>query len=81
MTDWSLDPLVEMAVNWKKKKKHSLKVENYVFLLVHKTEDLGPEDSPSDSSEGLLWKGKVEARICRDFCNKNKVVGISKDYC
>ena len=80
MTDWSLNPLVEMAVDWKKK-KHNLKVENYVFLLVDKTEDLRPEDSPSDSSEGVLWIGKVEARICRDFCNKNKVVGISKDYC
>ena len=60
MTDWSLNPLVEMAVDWKK--KHNLKVENYVFLLVDKTEDLRPEDSPSDSSEGLLWIDKVEAR-------------------
>ena len=60
---------------------HNLKGENYVFLLVDKTEDLSPEHSPSDSSEGLLQIGKVEARICGDFCNKNKVVGTSKDYC
>ena len=29
----------------KKKKKHNLKVENYVFLLGDKTEDLSLEDS------------------------------------
>ena len=48
------------------------KVENYV-LLGRQTEDLGPEDSLSDSSEGLLPKGKGGAGIYRRFCSKKQI--------
>ena len=63
----------------KKKKKHNLKVENYV-LFSRFSEDLSPEDSLSDCSEGLLRRGQGGTRIYRGFCNKNQVVGTSKDY-
>ena len=62
-----------------KKKLHNLKVENYV-LFGGLAEDLSPGDSLSDSSEGLLQRGKVGVKIYRGFCNKNQVVGTSKDY-
>ena len=52
MTDWTFDPLVEMVVSTEK--MHNLKVENYGVSLADKTEDFSPEDSLSDSSEGLL---------------------------
>ena len=50
---------------------HNLKVENYV-LFGGRTEDLSLEDSLSDSSEGLLWRGMGGARIYRSFSNNNK---------
>ena len=43
--------------------------------------DLDSEDSLSDSSEGLFWRGKGGARIYMSFCNKNQIVRTSKDYC
>ena len=49
----------------KKKRKHNLKVENYI-LLADKTEDLSPGRSLSDSSEGLLWRSKRGTRIHRE---------------
>ena len=51
----------------KKKKKHNIKAENYVLFGIF-SEDLSLEDSLSDHSEGLLQKGKGEARIYRSFC-------------
>ena len=52
-----------------------------MFYLVDKTEDLSPEDSLSDSSEGQLQRGKGGAGIYRGFWDKNQVVGTSKYYC
>ena len=59
---------------------HHLKVENYV-LLDGLAEDLSPGGSLSDSSEGPLLRGEGGARIYRSFCNKDRVVRTSKDYC
>ena len=59
---------------------HNLKVENYV-LFCGLAEDLSPGDSLSDSSEGLLLRGKGGTRVYRSFCNKNQVVSTSKYYC
>ena len=56
-----------------KKKKHSLKIETYVYL--------GPGGSFLDNSEGQLCTVKGGARIYRSFCNKDQVAGASKDYC
>ena len=53
----------------KKRKKHNLKVENYV-LFSRVAEDLSPEGSLSDSSEGLLHRGKGGARLYRSFATK-----------
>ena len=45
-----------------------------------RTSSLG--HSMSDNSERLLPRGKGGvARTYRRFCDKNQVVGISKDYC
>ena len=52
-----------------------------MFYSVNKTEDLSPGGSLSDSSEGLLQRGREGARVYRSFCNKEQVVGTSKDYC
>ena len=49
---------------------HNLKVEDYV-LFRKLAEDLSLEDSLSDSTERLLWRGEGGARICRSFCNKD----------
>ena len=49
-----------------------------MFYLVDKTEDLNPGCSLLDSSEGLLQRGKGEARIYRSFCSKDWVVGTSR---
>ena len=37
--------------------------------------------SLSDNSEGLLWRGEEGAQIQRGFCNRDQVVGTSRDYC
>ena len=52
---------------------HNLKVENY-GLLSGLSEDLGVGDggSLSDSSEGLLPRGKGGARIQRSFVTKTR---------
>ena len=58
---------VEGAAWCRLKKKHNLKVENYVLFGGH-TEDVSPGDSLSDSSEGLFWTGKGTATIYRSCC-------------
>ena len=45
-----------------------------MFYLVDETDI-------SENSETLLRRGKWGARIHRSFCNKDQVVGTSKDYC
>ena len=62
------------------KKRHNLKVENYV-LFGGLPEDLSTGDSLSDTSERLLQRDKEGARIYRSFCNKTQVVGTSNNYC
>ena len=57
------------SVSWKK--THNLKAEKY-FLLGRLSEDLGPEDSLSGSSQGLLRRGKGGVRINRSFGNKHQ---------
>ena len=52
-----------------------------MFYSVDKTEDVSPEDSLSDSSEGTAPKSKGGARMYRSFCNKNQGVRTSKHYC
>ena len=64
---------------WLKKKIYKLKVENYV-LFSGQTEDLSPGHSLSDSSEGMLQKGKGGAKVYTSFCNKDPVVRTLKDY-
>ena len=54
-----------------KKKKHNLKVENYVLFDGQNWELKPTGCSLSDSSEGLLQRGKGGARIFRSFCNKD----------
>ena len=62
----------------KKKKKHKLNTEDYVYELA---KDLSPGCNLSKSFEGLPQRGKGWARIYRYFCNKSQVVRTSKDYC
>ena len=50
-----------------------------ILYLADKTEHLSLEDRLSDISEGLLCRGKGEARIYWSFCNKDQVVQTSKD--
>ena len=50
---------------------HNLKVENYASFG-GLAEDLSPGGSLSDSSEGLLWRGKGGARIYSSFAKKQK---------
>ena len=45
-----------------------------MFYLVDKTDN-------SENSETLLRRGKGGARTHTSFCNKDQVVGTSKDYC
>ena len=52
-----------------------------MFYLVGILRASSLEDSLSDNSKGPLRRGKGEARIYRSFCNKDQVVGTSKDYC
>ena len=59
---------------------HNLKAENYV-LFNGISGDLSPAGGFSHRSEGLLQKGKGGARTYRSFCNKDQVVGTSKDDC
>ena len=59
---------------------HNLKVENYV-LFSEISEALSPEGSLSDSSEGLLQRGKEETRIYLGVFATDGVVETSKDYC
>ena len=64
------------------KKKAQPIVENYILYSRH-TEDLSPEDSLSDSSEGLFQRDKGGAKIHRSSCKEKKkteVVGTSKDF-
>ena len=49
---------VWISVDWKKK-KHSLKVENFI-LLGWQSEDWSSEDSVSDSSEGCSQEVREE---------------------
>ena len=51
------------------------------FYLVDKTEELSLEHSISDSSKGLLQRGKRGASVYRIFCNKDQIIGTWKDYC
>lgn len=55
-------------MDWKK--KHNLKVENYV-LFGRFPEDL-IQDNLSESSKGLLQRGKKGARVYRGFPKTNK---------
>ena len=48
----------------KKKKKHNLKVKNYV-LFSEFSEYLSPEDRLLDNSDRLLLRGKAGTRIHR----------------
>ena len=64
---------------WKKKKRLNLKVENYT-LFGGLSEDLSLGGSLSGSSEGLIQRGEWGARLYRDFCNKDEVVGMSVNY-
>ena len=54
-----------------KKKKHKVRAENYVSFG-ELSEDSSPGSSLSDSSEGLLQRGKGETGIHRGFYNKNQ---------
>ena len=65
------------GVTWKKK-KHNLKVENHV-LFGGQNWGLERGHSPSESSERLLQRGKGGTRLYKNFCNKEQVVGTSKD--
>ena len=49
-----------------------------MFYLADKTEDLSPGHRISDSSEGLLQRGKGGARIYRSFYNKDQVLEHQK---
>ena len=51
-----------------------------MFYLVNKTEELWPGRSLSDCSEELLQRRRGGTRIFKEFCNKDQVVGASKDY-
>jgi len=59
---------------------HNLKVESSV-LFGGLSEDSSPGGSLSNSSEGLLCKGKGGAKIYRSFYNKNQIFRASKDHC
>ena len=59
---------------------HNLEVESYV-LVGGFSEDFKPRRQGSDHSEGWLQRGQGGAGINRSFCNTDKVVGTSKDYC
>ena len=48
-------------------KVHNLKSENYVLFLGGLPEDSNPGGSFSDSSEGLLQRGKGGSRIYKGF--------------
>lgn len=61
------------------KKKHNLKVENDVLFGRH-SKDFSPGHSISDYSKRQLHRGKGGARIYRSVCNKDQVIGTSKDY-
>ena len=58
------------TVDWKKKKMHNRKVENYILFG-------SPEGRLSDSSEGQLLRRKGGARVYRRFCDKDQVVRTS----
>ena len=57
-------------VDWKKKKKAQPKRWELCFIWPKKTQDFRPEDSFSDSSEGLLQTNKGAAKIYRSFATK-----------
>ena len=50
-----------------------------MFYLADKAEDISPEGSLSDALRDCS-RDKGEARIYGGICNKNQVVGRSKDY-
>ena len=62
----------------RKRKKKSTKSYEFIFILCL-TEYCSLGNSLSNSSEGLLQRGKEGAKIYRSFCNKNQAVGTSKD--
>ena len=63
------------------KKKCTTYKLRITFYSVDKTEDLSPDAASQDDSEGRLPRGKGRARLYGSFCNKDKVVRTSKDYC
>ena len=60
---------MEVSTGKKKTNKNKLKVENCV-LLGKLSEDSSQGDSLSEHSEGLIQRGKEEARIYRSFVTK-----------
>ena len=48
-----------------------------MFYLVDITEDTASQIA----LRGLFQRGEGGARIYQSFCNKDQVVGTSKDYC
>ena len=52
-----------------------------MFYLADFLRTSSPGHSLSDSSEGLLPRGKEGGGIYKGFCNKDQVVGTLKDYC
>jgi len=49
-----------------------------MFYSVDKTEDISMEDSLSDSSEGLLHKGKGGVRMYRSSATKTRYSNIKR---
>lgn len=62
-------------VDWKK--MQHLKVENYI-LFGGFSEDFGPEDSCSDSTEGLRQRAKGGARVHRGFATKTRYSAVAQ---
>ena len=52
-----------------------------LVAAVDRTEDLGWGHCLSDSSKGLLQRGEEKPWYTHSLCNKNHVIGASKDYC
>ena len=69
--DFHCPPLYSLP-QYPLKNMHNLKVESYVLFSGH-SEDFKPGGSLSDSSEGLLQRGKQGARIYRSFATKIRV--------
>ena len=75
--NWALGVLDHRLWQWgehmstKKKKKHNLKVDNFVSSE-DITEDYSLGKQPLTSSKGLYQRGKWGARIHRSFCWKKQ---------